>query len=261
MEPRDPRQSFAPVAEKYLTSAPHAKPDALLALAERVGKTPGTVLDVGTGAGHTAYALSRVAEKVIAVDITPEMLAIVSRELEKRGLDNIETCLAAADSLPFENGSMAGVATRLAAHHFPDVEAFVAESQRVTSPGGWLLIVDTIGPEDPQTAVAVDRFEAKRDPSHVHDLSVSEWSAMIESNGYRIEWVDTARKTLELEDWMARMEVPEPIRAELRQELRGSLAGLRTYLNPQPGPPATFDLWEMTLFARLVDSQSPLTTS
>lgn len=253
LESKDPRKSFAPVAGKYLTSAIHARPDSLRALAARIGTVQGTIADIGTGAGHLAYALSEVCDRVTAVDLTPEMLAIVAAEATKRGIENIETLLADAVSMPFETESLAGVATRLAAHHFADPAAFVAECKRVTRPGGWLLIVDTVGPEDPKTQQAVDQFECKRDPSHVHDLAVSEWIKLVESFGYSIDWVDAERKTLELEEWMDRMEVPELIREELREDWAAADGLFREYLNPQPGPPKTFDLWEMALFARLPD--------
>jgi len=249
-EPTNPKDSFAQVAEKYLTSAAHAKPDALNALVARIEPTGGLVLDVGTGAGHTAYAFAPKVDRLVAVDITQEMLDIVERESKIKGLSNVVTELAPAENLPIQDGLAVGVVTRLAAHHFDDVEAFVSESARVLGPGGWLLVVDTVGPEDDEMQDELDHIERLRDPSHGHNLAVSQWGSLVEEHGFSTEWVDVTRKTLDLEDWLERMEVPENRRPTLRELILESEGQLRKYLSPVVGPRPAFDLWEMTLFAR-----------
>jgi ubiquinone/menaquinone biosynthesis C-methylase UbiE len=249
-EPTNPKDSFAPVAEKYLTSAAHAKPDALNALVARIEPTGGLVLDIGTGAGHTAYAFAPKVDRLVAVDITQEMLDIVAREAKSRGFTNVFTELAPAEKLPIKDGTASGVVTRLAAHHFDDVASFVAESARVLEPGGWLLVVDTVGPEDEDIQEELNHIERMRDPSHGHNLAVSEWGALVEGQGFSTEWVDVTRKTLDLEDWLERMDVPENRRPTLRELILESEGSLRKYLSPVVGPRTAFDLWEMTLFAR-----------
>lgn len=248
--PSDPRESFAPVAEKYLTSAAHAKPDELLALVQRIEPVGGVVLDVGTGAGHTAFAFAPRVERVIAYDMTQEMLDIVARESRERGLPNIEKRLGRAEELPFEDGSIDGVVTRLAAHHFEDVGAFVSEVGRVLKRDGWFLVVDTVGPESIGIQKELDYIERLRDPSHGHDLSVSEWGALVDGAGFSTEWVDVTRKTLDLEDWLERMNVPESRKPTLRELILDSEGQLRQYLSPGIGAEPPFDLWEMALFAR-----------
>jgi ubiquinone/menaquinone biosynthesis C-methylase UbiE len=136
---------FGGLAENYFDSPAHRQTAKLDALVERTGVSGGTVVDVGTGAGHTAYAFAKAADKVIAVDPTPEMLAIVDRESAGR----VETLQAFAEDLPLEASSVEGVATRLAAHHFESVERFLAESNRVLKPGGWIMLNDIVGPEGP----------------------------------------------------------------------------------------------------------------
>lgn len=249
-EPTNPKDSFAPVAEKYLTSAAHAKPDALNALVARIEPTGGLVLDIGTGAGHTAYAFAPKVDRLVAVDITQEMLDIVSRESKARGLTNVVTELAPAEKLPLNDGLATGVVSRLAAHHFDDVGAFVSEASRVLEPGGWLLIVDTVGPEDKDVQEELDHIERLRDPSHGHDLAVSEWGALIDANGFSTEWVDVTRKSLDLEDWLERMDVPASRHPTLRELILDSEGQLRKYFSPTVAPRTAFDLWEMTLFAR-----------
>lgn len=246
----DPRTQFGPAAERYLTSAAHAKVDELAALMARIDPQ-GRVLDIGTGAGHTAYALASAGCEVVAYDMTPEMLSLVSREAEARGLGSISVQEGVAESLDFSDAEFDGVACRLAAHHFDDPAAFIAESFRVVKPGGWLLLIDTVSPEDPETATELDEIETLRDPSHRHDLSVSEWGSLVENVGFGMQWVDVARKPLDLEDWLTRMSVEDHRAATLRELILDSEGPLRKYLSPVILPDqTTFDLWEMTLFAR-----------
>lgn len=247
-KPADPRSQFGAVAENYLTSKAHNKPDELARLVARV-QPYGGILDIGTGAGHTAYAFAPFVEQVTAVDITQQMLDIVARESATKGFQNIDTCLASAEELPFETGSMDGVVCRLCAHHFDSVGNFMREVNRVLKPGGFFVLIDTIGPEDEATQQLVDEIEALRDPSHAHDLSVTEWNQHLASVGFVTEWMDVTRKQLDLEDWLERMNVPDAHRDTLRGQILDSAGRLRDYLNPQTEPKTAFDLWEITFLA------------
>ncbi|MBX3115414.1 MAG: class I SAM-dependent methyltransferase [Fimbriimonadaceae bacterium] len=248
-KPADPRSQFGAVAENYLTSKAHNKPDELARIVARV-QPYGKILDIGTGAGHTAYAFAPFVEQVTAIDITQQMLDIVAREAGAKGLQNIDTCLASAEKLPFESGSMDGVVCRLCAHHFESVADFMSEVNRVLKQGGFFVLIDTIGPEDEATQREVDAIEALRDPSHAHDLSVTEWNQHLASVGFVTEWIDVTRKQLDLEDWLERMNVPDEHRVTLRGQILDSAGTLRDYLNPQTEPKTAFDLWEITFLAR-----------
>lgn len=248
-EKPSPRDQFAPVAEAYLTSKAHARPDELT---ELVAQLPsyGTVLDIGTGAGHMAYALAATQAKVVAYDMTDSMLEVVRRESETRALGNVETVLGLAEALPFGHEIFDGVACRLAAHHFDSVSAFLSECFRVTRPGGWLLVIDTIGPEDQEAGREVDWFETQRDPSHRHDFSESEWRALVSQTGFAGASTSTQRKALDFDDWTSRMRVRPETVDELRRVLETSSGGLRDYLAPRQFEGRwKFDLLEMELLA------------
>lgn len=246
MPDADPRVQFGKAADAYVSSAWHNQPEALQELAARIGHCDGAALDIGTGAGHMAFALSTIAEEVVALDVTQEMLAIVEREAASRGLDCIRTILAPAENLPFPDRAFGGVACRVAAHHFDSIPHFLHESCRVLKPGGWLLILDTIAPEDPNTAREVNEIEALRDPSHRRDWMASEW---IQLTGmlFDIQWMEIQPKRLDLEDWMERMQTDLEARPTLRTLIRESEGQLRRYLRPDE---SGFCLHEMSLFAR-----------
>ena len=137
------QQKFGAAAADYATSTVHAKGESLARLVELVGpQRHWRVLDVATGAGHTALALAPHVARVVASDITDEMLAEAAMLAAQRGLANVETVHADAAALPFADQSFDLVTCRLAAHHFPDPAAFIAESWRVLKPGGIFALVD-----------------------------------------------------------------------------------------------------------------------
>src|SRR5262245_66644932 len=77
---------------EYLTSKPHAEGKSLDRLVALTAPQPHWhVLDVATGAGHTAYAFAPHAARVWATDITDEMLNLVRGEVAKRKLANVPT--------------------------------------------------------------------------------------------------------------------------------------------------------------------------
>ncbi len=142
------QQKFGAAAADYAASAVHAKGASLARLVELVAPQPDwRVLDVATGAGHTAIALAPHVAHVVASDITDEMLAQAGKMAADKGLANLETARADAGALPFADQSFDLVTCRLAAHHFPDPAAFVGEAWRVLKPGGTLALVDNIRPD------------------------------------------------------------------------------------------------------------------
>lgn len=241
---------FGRAAEKYLESRDHQLPGNLVDLISGLSPMNGLVIDVGTGAGHTAYALARLADDVAAVDITPEMLQIVEREAAGLGLKNLRTVLSEAENLPFESGTAVGLACRLAAHHFRDPRAFVRESARVIQPGGWFLLIDTVGPEDKEAAMVVDHVEAIRDPSHGRNIPPSEWRAMVEDAGLSVESLELRGKRLDFQGWMDRQDVPQSARPELTKLIFESTGPVREYFQPRTETDASFELKEVTLVAR-----------
>ncbi len=138
-------------------------------------------LDVGTGAGALAFALAPLVREVVGVDRVPELL---DRARERAALfDNVTFVEGDATGLPFEDFSFDLVGTLRTLHHVPRPELVVAEMVRVTKPGGRMLVVDQIAPVDPLEALAVDRFERARDPSHTRLLPEIDLRQLFEANG------------------------------------------------------------------------------
>ncbi|HEU5476789.1 MAG TPA: methyltransferase domain-containing protein [Gaiellaceae bacterium] len=137
------------------------------------------VLDVGTGAGALALALAPLVREVVGLDPVPELLALA----RERGLPNTEFVEGDGTALPFPDGDFDLSGTHRTLHHLPQPERVVAELARVTRPGGRVLVVDQLAPDDPAGAAALHEFETMRDPSHAHLLPDGELRQLFTANG------------------------------------------------------------------------------
>ena len=151
------------------------------------------VLDVGAGTGTLAFALAPLVREVVGLDLVPEMLAEARRRAASFG--NVSFVEGDCLALPFEAGSFDLTATARTVHHLSRPELAVAEMTRVTRPGGRLLVVDQIASVDPLEALAHNRIERLRDPSHVRVLSDQDFRALFEAN-----WLRLLRFELEREE-------------------------------------------------------------
>ncbi|MBW7455544.1 class I SAM-dependent methyltransferase [Paenibacillus sepulcri] len=210
------QQQFGKNAEKYITSPLHAKGEDLaqLVAASNANKQM-NVLDIATGGGHVAKALAPLVHHVIAYDLTEDMLNTAAAFIRSDGHANVDFVAGDAEALPFDEHSFDLVTCRIAAHHFADVGAFLAEALRVVRPGGRLLLIDNITPENDAFDQFYNRIEKHRDASHVRAYKKSEWIRMIETTGFRIEGLTCFPKTFDYRSWCERSGLPEDERAAL----------------------------------------------
>jgi ubiquinone/menaquinone biosynthesis C-methylase UbiE len=181
------------------------------------------MLDIATGGGHVARAFgSRVASVVIA-DLTPRMLQEASSFLRDAGLHAIDSVAADAELLPFDRESFDIVTCRIAPHHFPHPERFVSEIARVLAVGGRFALIDSTVPEG-DVGEFYNRFELRRDPSHVRSLTVEEWVGLLLEAGLRIDLVESFKKTHDFADWTSRSRTDDAGKSELTAMMRGASA-------------------------------------
>lgn len=203
------QDQFGPAARAYAAFSYHAAGPDLPVIVEAAGLTGAeTVLDLGTGAGHTAMACARHAAAVVALDITPEMLAAATELAASRRIDNITFELGDAARLPFPDAAFDVVTCRVAAHHFPDLPRVIREAWRVLRPGGRFVIADTIAPEDAAADTFLNTIEFLRDPSHVRDCRGSEWLRLLRAAGFEAQMVFRMVLALDGADWVARQRTP-----------------------------------------------------
>jgi ubiquinone/menaquinone biosynthesis C-methylase UbiE len=243
------QREFGANAAAYVTSAPHAKGASLERLLALTNPQPDwQVLDIATGAGHTAFLFAPHVRQVWATDITPEMLDQARRLATERNVSNLTIEIADAEALPYPAHSFDLVTCRIAPHHFDDPATFICEAARVLKPGGMLAIVDNIVPEG-VAGDYVNAFEKLRDPSHVRCLSMAEWSELLGEHGFQIDYGEIVDKGMEFASWAARHDAN--MQRYLLAMLRQTTGAAAEFLQPAlDGPSVTFRLWEAILLAR-----------
>ncbi|HXF05956.1 MAG TPA: methyltransferase domain-containing protein [Blastocatellia bacterium] len=234
---RDVQARFGRAADLYATSTVHARgADLGLAVQFARPQPEDVALDVSTGAGHMAMALAPHVARVVAIDLTPQMLAVARHLAAERGLRNVEFQEADARALPFGNGSFDLVTCRMAAHHYPRLEDAVREMARVLRPGGRLVVSDTVPPADEVADRFINAVEALRDPTHVRDWSVAEWRAAFSGAGLAIEACEEIELELEFEPWVERSGTPPELRQVLAVMLTQAPPRLRELFAVKANP-------------------------
>jgi hypothetical protein len=100
----------------------------------------------------------------------------------------------------------------------------------VLVPGGRLVVIDNIAPEDPLLDEYANRWEKERDPSHVREYTASEWRGFFAAAGLQVERMQTQRKPHPFADWVERVQMPATARAALEADMLAAPAQAREYL-------------------------------
>lgn len=213
------RRQYGRVGDAYVTSVGHATGDDLARMVTLARpQSSDTLLDIATGGGHVARVFSPLVGRVIASDLTPEMLATAERYLTGLGLGNVTYLEADAEALPLADVSVGLVTCRIAPHHFPHPDRFVAEAARVLRPGGRFVLVDSTVPAGP----AGDWFNAveqRRDPSHVRSLPIPEWQRLVEGANFALDAVESFPKRHDYAEWTARSRMTDADRDALARAI------------------------------------------
>lgn len=229
-------------ASAYVNSAVHAAGQDLDLIAQLLANQRGAVaLDVGCGGGHLTYRLAPLVSQVVACDLAESMLAAVAEQASLRGLPNIATREAAAESLPFEVATFDVVATRFSAHHWHAFAEGLAEMARVLKPGGLALMSDVVSPGVSLLDTWLQTLELLRDPSHVRDASTAEWDAALAAAGLAIERIEHFRLRLDFATWVARMDTPEPQVTAIRMLQARAASAVKDYFEMEEDSSFTVD--------------------
>jgi len=107
--------------------------------------TPGSrVLDIGTGTGDTAVMAAervRPGGHVLAIDASPQMIALAIAKIRESGVDNIEVRVMDGSHLEMDDASMEAVIGRNAMQFVPGWPAPLDGFSRVLRSGGRLAFV------------------------------------------------------------------------------------------------------------------------
>ena len=169
-----------------------------------------TVLDVACGPGLVVAAFAKVCRQAAGIDITPAMIEKAREHAIALALENVEWHVGNVTTLPFPDRSFSVVVSRFAFHHFVDPLAVLREMARVATRPGRVVVADMAASDEPARAVALNRMERLRDPSHTRALPLAELRGLFADAG-----------------------LPAP--RETYYDVRGTLDGLLATSFPEPG--------------------------
>jgi len=116
-----------------------------------------TVVDLGAGTGRLALAAAPHVARVVAVDVSPAMLALLRERAARAGLANVECVQAGFLSYTHAGPPVDAVYTRNALHQLPDFWKALALDRiaKLLRPGGVFRLRDLIFDFQPAEAEAV----------------------------------------------------------------------------------------------------------
>lgn len=101
-----------------------------------------TWAEIGAGTGYFVIPLSSRVKKIYALDLSEQMLMMLQSNLKINQEGNVEAMLSEESSLPLPDACVDAVLLAFVLHEVDEPEKFLAETSRITRPGGRILIVE-----------------------------------------------------------------------------------------------------------------------
>ena len=143
--------------------------------------TPGsTVADIGAGTGYFSLRLAkRVGPqgRVLATDIQPQMLALLSENMRAAGIRNIEPILCTPTDAKLPEGQLDLALMVDVYHELASPEETMTQVRRALKPDGRLVLVEYRG-EDPNVPIKPE-----------HKMTLAQVRSELESMGFRLQEV------------------------------------------------------------------------
>lgn len=128
-----------------------------------------TCADLGAGTGRLTRQLALLAEHVYSFDIEASMLRVAAKSLAESGLTNWSLTQANSDAIPLPANSVdLSIEGWSFAHTIgwhpddwqPRIRRMIHEMQRITKPGGHIILLETMGTNTRQPQPPANRLAA-----------------------------------------------------------------------------------------------------
>jgi SAM-dependent methyltransferase len=193
----------------------------------------GRVLDIATGSGEPALTAARAvgqSGRVVAVDMSPGMLAVARERIEAAGLTNVELVESDAESLSLEPHSFDAVVCRWGLMFMPDLDGVIRGLHRALKPDGrFATAVWSVADKVPFCGIARDSIRRitgiapapnALDPTRLADTSILQRA--LSGAGFR---------DVTIERLIVTFEFPSP---DAFADFRGQIGGTRAMLAKMP---------------------------
>ena len=142
---------------------------------------PGQVVaDIGAGSGYYTMLLSSAVGprgRVYATDIQPEMLALIKRRIEEKGVSNVELVRGTATGSGLPDGVIDLALMVDVYHELAQPQAFLQSLKRAMRPEGRLVLIE-FRKESPWVPIREE-----------HKMSIHDARMELEAEGYRFDRV------------------------------------------------------------------------
>jgi ubiquinone/menaquinone biosynthesis C-methylase UbiE len=190
-------------------------------------------LDVASGWGFVALALSPLLGSVIGIDLTPEMVELAKMLAAGNAVSNAFFQVGDVENLPFASGTFDLVTCRAAFDHIDTPEKALREMKRVLGPSGRIVLYEFVAPAAPDKAAFYNRIEGARDPSHLHSMTMEEYRSLFQKCGLEERGRVVNLLKREFEAWMSYADAGDDTRQQVRSLLLDSIKGDRAGLAPR----------------------------
>lgn len=153
------------------------QPDAVVA---KLSLKPNDVVaDVGAGSGYFTFRMNRIVPQgtVLAIDIQPEMLAIIERRARMQATANVKTILGTVDDPKLPHAAVDVVLMVDAYHEFSHPREMMLGIVAGLKPGGRVVLIEYRG-EDPKIPI-----------KRLHKMTESQVKKEMEAVG--LQWRET----------------------------------------------------------------------
>ncbi|WP_461205275.1 class I SAM-dependent methyltransferase [Clostridium sp. DL1XJH146] len=119
------------------------------------------VCDYGAGTGIFTVEAAKITEnKVLAMDISIEMLEIINEKATKESLTNVETIKVEKDSIECEDSAVDLFMLVTVLHEIKDIPKFIIEIKRILKEKGRVMVVDFKKKDTPMGPPASHRLSS-----------------------------------------------------------------------------------------------------
>lgn len=162
------QKSFSIQAENFETDKMNfSKVEYLNFVISKIGLSSSySGLEVAAGTCAVGCSIAPYVKTITCLDITEQMLEIG----KNKKIENMIFVKGEAQNLPFLDESFDFVISRLAFHHFEDIDRTFKEMKRVLKSQGKLILIDMVDDDEENRSIR-DKIETMRDFSHIKNLT------------------------------------------------------------------------------------------